>query len=454
MAKTYHGLIGLLDLVVVLTCASVAWIWLEPISVIEPYMLLVAGVSALLVPLGSLFGLHVSFRAQSVFAWVLQLTLLWLTISLALVIVLWMTKQADTFSRLWVAFWLFSAWLASIGWRLAAFALLNRLRASGYNHKHIVIVGAGRLGQAIQTQIKASPWSGFEVAVFFDDDTAKIATAINGVEVKSADDLSGWLDTHAVDEIWFALPLRAEPRLQQLLHALRHTTANIRYVPNLSGLRLLNHAPREVLGFSMLDLSVSPMSEPFNRLLKSLEDKVIAGLILLLISPIMLVLAIGVKLSSRGPVFYRQERVGLNGELFNMLKFRSMPVDVEKDGVQWGSAGSKTNTWFGAFIRKTSLDELPQFINVLKGDMSIVGPRPERPMFVEQFKDEIPGYMQKHMVKAGITGWAQVHGWRGDTCLKTRIEFDLWYIEHWSLWLDIKIIIMTLFKGFVHSNAR
>jgi putative colanic acid biosynthesis UDP-glucose lipid carrier transferase len=370
------------------------------------------------------------------------------------VISLWAFKLAEDFSRLWLALWFSTSWIFLIGWRLAAFSVLKRLRASGYNHKHIVIVGAGRLGQAIQAQIQASPWSGFEVAAFFDDDADKIATVVNGVEVKAADDLSGWLDAHPVDEIWFALPLRAEPRLQALLHALRHTTANIRYVPNLSGLRLLNHAPREVLGFSMLDLSVSPMSEPFNRLLKSLEDKVIAGLILLLISPIMLLLAIGVKLSSPGPVFYRQERVGLNGELFNMLKFRSMPVDVEKDGVQWGSAGSKTNTWFGAFIRKTSLDELPQFINVLKGDMSIVGPRPERPMFVEQFKDEIPGYMQKHMVKAGITGWAQVHGWRGDTCLKTRIEFDLWYVEHWSLWLDIKIIIMTLFKGFVHSNAR
>jgi putative colanic acid biosynthesis UDP-glucose lipid carrier transferase len=203
-----------------------------------------------------------------------------------------------------------------------------------------------------------------------------------------------------------------------------------------------------------LDLRVSPMSEPANVLLKAIEDRLLSLLILLLISPVMLLLALGVKLSSPGPVFYRQERVGLNGKPFNMLKFRSMPVDVEKDGVKWGSAGSKTNTWFGAFIRKTSLDELPQFINVLLGDMSIVGPRPERSVFVEQFKHEIPGYMQKHMVKAGITGWAQIHGLRGDTCLKTRVEFDLWYIQHWSLWLDIKIIILTLFKGFVHSNAR
>lgn len=445
----------LLDSMTIVLSGLAAWLWVLP----DTHQPLIYAVLVLLTLMAwggvmPLMGLNRSSRAVSNSDWMLKLVTTLGLISLTVVISLWAFKLAEDFSRLWLALWFAMTGLALMGWRLAAFSVLKRLRASGYNHKHIIIVGSGRLGQAIVSKIQASPWSGFEVAAFFDDDAAKVGSDIKGIGVLSADELSVWLESHTIDEIWFALPLRAEPRLQQLLHALRHTTANIRYVPNLSSLRLLNHAPREVLGFSMLDLSVSPMTEPMNRLLKSLEDKIISGLILLLISPIMLLLAIGVKLSSQGPIFYRQQRVGLNGELFDMLKFRSMPVDVEKDGVQWGSAGSKTNTWFGAFIRKTSLDELPQFINVLKGDMSIVGPRPERPMFVEQFKDEIPGYMQKHMVKAGITGWAQIHGWRGDTCLKTRIEFDLWYIEHWSLWLDIKIIIMTLFKGFVHTNAR
>ncbi|HEC05861.1 MAG TPA: exopolysaccharide biosynthesis polyprenyl glycosylphosphotransferase, partial [Thiolapillus brandeum] len=170
-------------------------------------------------------------------------------------------------------------------------------------------------------------------------------------------------------------------------------------------------------------------------------------------SPLMIVLAIGVKVSSPGPVFYRQERVGRNGKPFEMLKFRSMPIDTEKNGVQWGGSKDKANTAFGAFIRKVSLDELPQFFNVLIGDMSIVGPRPERTIFVEKFKDEIPDYMKKHMVKAGITGWAQINGWRGDTDLAKRIECDLYYIENWSLWFDLKIIFLTLFKGFVHKNA-
>jgi len=445
----------LLDSMTIVLSGLAAWWWVLP-STDQPlsYVVLVLLTLMVWVFLMPLIGLSHSTRAIAHMDWIVKLSTTLGSVVLMIVIGLWALKLSEDFSRLWLALWFSTAWMGLIVWRLLAFSILNRLRASGYNHKHIVIVGAGRLGQALVSKIQSSPWSGFEVAAFLDDDSAKIGTLLNGVLVVSADDLSAWLDEHSIDEIWFALPLRAEPRLQQLLHELRHTTANIRYVPNLSGLRLLNHAPREVLGFSMLDLSVSPMSEPFNRLLKSLEDKVIAGLILLFISPLLLLLAVGVKLSSPGPVFYRQERLGLNGNSFEMLKFRSMPVDVEKDGVQWGSAVSKTNTWFGAFIRKTSLDELPQFINVLKGDMSIVGPRPERPMFVEQFKDEIPGYMQKHMVKAGITGWAQVHGWRGDTCLKTRIEFDLWYIENWSLWLDIKIIIVTLFKGFINPNAK
>ena len=445
----------LADALMIALSALLAWFYLLPLTANGyEYTTLVTGVVVLSAMVISSFGLYRSFRAQQFFEWLGRITTAWLTIILLVLVGLWAVKLSEDFSRLWLGVWFVSAWFGLVLWRVVAHAILHRLRSKGYDHKKIVIVGAGNLGLSIAQKVEETVWAGFEVVAFFDDSVDKVGQQFRGISVLSANDLASWLESNLVDEVWFALPLRAEKRLYELLHALRHSTVNIRYVPNLSSLRLLNHAPREVLGFSMLDLSISPMTEPMNRLLKLLEDKIISALILLLISPLMLVLAIGVKLSSPGPVFYRQQRVGLNGALFDMLKFRSMPVDIEKEGVQWGSAAAKTNTWFGAFIRKTSLDELPQFMNVLKGDMSIVGPRPERPLFVEQFKDEIPGYMQKHMVKAGITGWAQVHGWRGDTCLKTRIEYDLWYIEHWSLWLDIKIIIMTIFKGFVHENAR
>jgi putative colanic acid biosynthesis UDP-glucose lipid carrier transferase len=209
-----------------------------------------------------------------------------------------------------------------------------------------------------------------------------------------------------------------------------------------------------MLGLPIVSLSASPM-DGTNRFVKAFEDRILAFIILLLITPVMLLIAIGVKLSSSGPVFFKQERLGWNGDVFTMFKFRSMPVDVEQDtGAIWAKAGEKRATKFGSFLRRTSLDELPQFINVLKGDMSIVGPRPERAIFVDKFKDEIPDYMQKHLVKAGVTGWAQINGWRGDTDLTKRIEYDMYYIENWSLWFDLKIIFMSVFKGFVHKNAH
>ena len=202
----------------------------------------------------------------------------------------------------------------------------------------------------------------------------------------------------------------------------------------------------------MIDLSVTPITG--NRaILKTLEDWTLSTLILLAIAPLLLLIAIGVKLTSKGPIFFRQERVSLSGRRFTMLKFRSMEEAPLETQTTWGKAKEKRTTPFGRFLRKTSLDELPQFINVLKGDMSIVGPRPELPQFVERFREEIPGYMQKHLVKAGITGWAQVNGWRGDTDLKARIEHDLYYIENWSIGFDLKIILMTFIKGLTHPNA-
>jgi putative colanic acid biosynthesis UDP-glucose lipid carrier transferase len=215
----------------------------------------------------------------------------------------------------------------------------------------------------------------------------------------------------------------------------------------------MHHSLSEVAGVPVVNISYSAI-DGVNEVIKTCEDYVLSAVLLLLASPLMLLIAVGVKLSSPGPVFYRQRRVGWNGHEFTMYKFRSMPVEAEKDsGPVWASPVDDRATRFGSFLRKTSLDELPQLINVLQGKMSLIGPRPERPMFVEKYKDEVPHYMKKHLVKAGLTGWAQVHGWRGNTCLHTRIEHDLYYIENWSLWLDIKIIIMTIFRGLVHKNA-
>lgn len=358
------------------------------------------------------------------------------------IILLWLFlfKSSDDYSRIWFALWSVLALALLWAERLALYVFLRTLRRRGFNVRHVALVGAGPGAESLRSRLSAYGWSGYRVALTITEIIPESLTTL--AQAAEAE----------LDEVWLVLSLSDEAAIRETLHALRHSTAAIRFVPDLFTLSLVNHGVSEVVGVTMYDLSTSPMAG-VNLLVKWLEDKILSLLILLMISPLMLLLALGVKLSSPGPVFYRQERIGLNNKPFQMLKFRSMPVDTENKGVQWGGSAAKATTRFGQFIRKTSLDELPQFINVLKGDMSIVGPRPERPMFVEQFKDEIPNYMKKHLVKAGITGWAQVHGWRGDTDLKTRIEFDLYYIEHWSLWLDLRIILLTLFKGFVNKNA-
>lgn len=361
----------------------------------------------------------------------------WVGLVGVLLLWLFMFNASQDFSRVWFVMWVVIALLLLLTMRLTIYLLLHAIRRRGFNQRHVALVGAGPAAQALKQRLTSIGWSGYNIALMVRDIDA---TALE--RLAAAD----------VDEVWLALPLSDEGAIQDTLHALRHCTASIRFVPDLFTLRMINHGVSDVLGMPMYDLSTSPMAG-MNQLVKWLEDKILSSLIMLMISPIMFVLALGVKLTSPGPVFYRQERVGLNNKPFHMLKFRSMPVDTEKAGVQWGGSAAKATTRFGQFIRKTSLDELPQFLNVLMGDMSIVGPRPERPMFVEQFKEEIPDYMKKHLVKAGITGWAQVHGWRGDTDLKTRIEYDLYYIENWSIWLDLKIIFMTIFKGFVNKNA-
>jgi Undecaprenyl-phosphate glucose phosphotransferase len=208
-----------------------------------------------------------------------------------------------------------------------------------------------------------------------------------------------------------------------------------------------------ISGVPVISVHDSPLAG-VQSVFKRVMDIFGALVAITLFAPIMLIVALLVPLSSPGPVFYRQERMGLDGRTFKMLKFRSMPVDAEKKtGAVFASAGDNRATWLGRFLRRTSLDELPQLFNVLLGDMSLVGPRPERPVFVNDFRRKIPGYFLRHKVKAGITGWAQVNGWRGDTSIEKRIECDLYYIQNWSLWFDFRILLLTVVRGFIHRNA-
>jgi Undecaprenyl-phosphate glucose phosphotransferase len=414
----------------------------------------VIGVAVLLTALiFPVFHLYRPWRGISYIEEMRVVTFAWSSVALGLLAFIFLIKQGPMFSRGWMLVWLALGWLSILALRLLLRVAMRMLRRKGFNLRHIVLVGSVAMAREISERLAAASWMGIKIRAFYkiDDDTAELG-GDDVPTVTGLADIAELVQRESIDQVWIALPLKAEDAVKSVLHELRNTTVDIRYIPDMFGMRLLNHSVSEIAGFPVLELSVTPMAG-MNRLLKALEDRVLACLILLLISPVMVILALGVKLTSPGPVFYRQERVGWNGRPFMMLKFRSMPVDVEQHGVQWGGGKEKTTTSFGAFIRRTSLDELPQFINVLKGDMSIVGPRPERTVFVEQFKDEVPGYMKKHLVKAGITGWAQVNGWRGDTDLNKRIEHDLYYIEHWSIWLDLKIIALTIFKGINNENA-
>jgi putative colanic acid biosynthesis UDP-glucose lipid carrier transferase len=356
----------------------------------------------------------------------------------------------------WIATWGVLGFLFVVLSRAVLSRVLRILRARGWQQGRIVMVGLNEMAIAASQQLNESPWAGLQVIGYVDDraNPRGLAADVSLPRLGGLKDLASLVTREAIDEVWVAFPFKGESRAEQVLHELRHLPVSIRLVIDCFAFKMSKFLNlNEVAGIPTLDISVSPL-HGINRYIKEIEDRLLALILLILASPVMLLIAVGVKLSSPGPVFYRQERVGWNNRSFVMLKFRSMPVNAEsKTGPVWAKPGENRATPFGAFLRKSSLDELPQLINVLKGDMSLVGPRPERPDFVEVFKDQVPNYMKKHMVKAGITGWAQVNGWRGDTDLNKRIEHDLYYIQNWSVWFDLEIAMRTVVSGFVNKNA-
>jgi len=446
-----------IDVIVLGAAGALSFMIRFPASGLEMparYGLLLLYGCVLSVALFPLFGLYDSWRGASLIRLAGRSLFAWAAVFSLILMTLVALKQSQEFSRLWLGYWALTGTVGLMAARVAVHGMLRVMRGRGWNRRRVVLVGAGRMARELAARVAGAGWTGYEILCCFDDDSMADAWSATGIPLHTElADLPIRVDAESVDEVWIALPLSMVQRMQQVMALLGNSPVTIRFVPDLFGFRLLNHGVGEVAGLPVIDVTSSPMTG-LNRLAKAMEDRVLAAVFLVLLSPLMAVIAVAVKLGSRGPVFYRQTRMGWNGRPFVMLKFRSMPVDAEgRTGAVWATRGEQRATAVGAFLRRTSLDELPQFINVLRGEMSIVGPRPERPQFVDRFKEEIPGYMQKHLVKAGITGWAQVNGWRGDTDLRRRIEHDLYYIEHWSVWFDLKIILMTAFRGLVHENA-
>ena len=420
----------------------------------ERYLLFLVGGAVTIAALFPMFSLYDPQRGISLTEELRRLVLAWAIVAALAGGTIFATKMGDAFSRVWVGMWLGGGLAATAVTRVSVRLALRSLRKRGHNLRHIAIVGAGMLGQTIAERLKGAPWAGFNVVAFYDDDPATHGTEVAGTRVVgSADRLPEDVTHGGIDQVWIALPLRAEQRIREFLAALQTETVEVRFVPDIYNFTLLHHSMTEIAGLAVINLTDSPL-HGVHAVTKALEDLLLATVFLVLTSPLMLLIALGVKASSPGPVFYRQERITWNGARFRMLKFRTMPSGAEAEsGPVWATPTEQRATRFGAFLRRWSLDELPQFINVLRREMSIVGPRPERPEFVMQFKQQIPGYMQKHLVKAGITGWAQVNDFRGDTDLSQRIQYDLFYIENWSVWFDLRIIALTILHVLKSRNA-
>lgn len=329
---------------------------------------------------------------------------------------------------------------------------LRRRRLRGENLQRILVIGAGALGREITGKLLAHRELGFEVVGFLDDDVNKQGGAVDGVPVLGSTREAGEIIVErSVDQVYVALPLEAHKKMMRILQEVGRECVEVKLVPDILQYATLKATLEDVDGTPVINLSQVPL-QGWHSLVKRTMDVALASAAILVLLPALPVVAALIWLGDRGPIFYRQERMGLDGRPFMILKFRSMRVDAEATtGPVWAVKDDPRRTRFGELLRRWSLDELPQLWNVVRGDMSIVGPRPERPAFVREFKHKIPQYMVRHRVKAGITGWAQVHGWRGNTSIKKRLQYDLYYIENWTLTLDLKILWMTLRHGLRHN---
>ena len=331
---------------------------------------------------------------------------------------------------------------------------LRKIRRKGFNLRHLIFVGYSGAAEAFIDRILANPQWGYKISGILDDNKEPGYTYKGIAVLGSTDELEKILENNRLDEIALTLALREYYKLKRIVAICEKSGVHTKFVPDYNDIIPTRPYTEDLLGLPVVNIRHVPLTNSFNMICKRAMDIVGAIVAIIIFSPVMLVTAVLVKTTSKGPLIYKQERVGLHNQTFHMYKFRSMEVQSAKSEKRaWTVRDDPRVTKVGRVIRKTSIDELPQLFNILKGDMSLVGPRPERPFFVEKFREEIPRYMVKHQVRPGLTGWAQVNGYRGDTSIKKRIEYDLYYIENWTMGLDIKILFLTFFKGFVNKNA-
>lgn len=332
--------------------------------------------------------------------------------------------------------------------------LLRDMRKRGLNQKHLILVGYSRAAEEFIDRVIANPQWGYTIRGVLDDNV-EAGTTYKGIKVIGRiANLMIILPENRLDEIAITLGLNEYYRLEEIVALCEKSGVHTKFIPDYNNIIPTKPYTEDILGLPVINIRHVPLTNTFNATVKRLMDIVGSVAAIVIASPVMLLACLFIKLTSPGPLIFKQERVGLHNKNFWMYKFRSMEIQPEKDEKKaWTTKNDPRVTGIGKFMRRTSIDELPQLFNILKGDMSLVGPRPERPFFVEKFREEIPRYMVKHQVRPGLTGWAQVSGYRGDTSIRKRIEYDLYYIENWTIGFDIKILFLTIFKGFVNKNA-
>jgi len=399
------------------------------------------------------FGLYRPRRISSKFAEIVDIAK-GTTIAIMFFLSLTFFVRKYEFSRLtFLYFWIICMIILCIE-RILFREFLRFIRKRGFNLRHALILGTGDLSLNVTDKIHNHPELGIKIRGFLSDDKSQIGNELKGFKILDVySNIRSVVMDQKIDMVLITLPLSAHERLKRILDDLGDEMVSIMLIPDLMELATLRGGIGEFDGMPIISLRDTPLYG-WNLVIKRVTDVVLSIIILSAVSPLMIVVSVLVRATSKGPVFYRQERMGLDGKTFSMLKFRTMETQAEKEtGPVWASKGDSRRTIIGAFLRKTSVDELPQFFNVIKGDMSIVGPRPEREFFIQQFRNKIPKYMLRHKMKAGITGWAQISGWRGNTSLEKRIEYDLYYIENWSIRFDLEIMWLTIWRGLVNKHA-
>lgn len=372
---------------------------------------------------------------------------------LGIIFILYIINQPD-FSREMMFYFFVINGMSDFIVRNVIRTVLRRIRRNGYNLKHILLVGYSRAAEQYISRIIANPEWGYHIRGILDDNVER-GTSYKGCKVIGGiENLLYILPENKLDEIAITLGLEQYDKLEHIVALCEKSGVHTKFIPDYNNIIPTRPYTEDLLGLPVINIRYVPLSNTFNSMVKRVTDIIGSIVCIGIFSPVMLIAVIAVKASSPGPLLFKQIRVGLHNREFEMYKFRSMRVQEpgqERKG--WTVKDDPRVTPVGKFIRRTSIDELPQLFNVLKGEMSLVGPRPERPQFVEKFREEIPRYMVKHQVRPGMTGWAQVNGYRGDTSIRKRIEHDLYYIENWTLGLDVKILFLTVFKGFVNKNA-